>query len=161
MSADLHARARALIDRDYASEISPTEQGWLAGHLRDCDECRRYAELGARAVEALGSFSFVVDPGLAARTQAALTRRAQELELERAKRELCLRGFALACLLTVIGSVAVWPGWMWVAERMQLAAWEWQLGFFLFWVLPSITIAMLLLVGVGLGSAQENERGLV
>lgn len=161
MSADLHARARALLDGDCASEISQAEQAWLAGHLRNCDECNRYAELTARAIQALGSFSFVVDPSLAARTQAALTRRAQELEAERSKRHLYLRGFALACLFTVMGSLVVWPGWVWVAERTRVTAWEWQLGFFLFWVLPSATIAMLLLVGVGLASRSGSERSLV
>jgi hypothetical protein len=161
MSADLHARARALLDCDCASEISQAEQEWLADHLRNCDECNRYAELTARAIHTLSSFSFAFDPGLAARTQAALTRRAQELEAERAKRGLYLRGFVLACLFTVIGSLAAWPGWMWVAERVRVAAWESQLGFFVFWVLPSLTIAMLLLVGVGFGSSRGNERGLV
>jgi hypothetical protein len=161
MSADLHARARALLDRDCASEISQAEQEWLAEHLRNCDECNPYAELTARAIQALSSFSFAFDPNLAGRTQAALTRRGQELEAERAKRGLYLRGFALACLFTVIGCFVAWPGWMWVAERVRVAAWESQLGFCLFWVLPSLTIALLLLVGVGLGSSRGNERGLV
>ncbi len=160
MSADLHARARALLDRDCASEISQAEQTWLGDHLRNCGDCNRYAELTARAIQALGSFSFAVDPSLTARTQAALTRRAEELEAERSKRDLCLRGFALACLFTVIGSLVAWPGWVWVAERMRVAAWESQLGFCVFWVLPSATIAMLLLVGVGLGRSRMNERGL-
>lgn len=82
MSADLHARARMLLDRDYASEISQAEQAWLADHLRNCEECNCYAELTARAIHALGSFSFAIDPGLAARTQAALARHAAEFESE-------------------------------------------------------------------------------
>ena len=160
MSADLHARARALVDRDCTSEISQAEQSWLAEHLRNCDECNGYAELTARSIQALGSFSFSVDPGLMARTQEALSRRAEELEAERAKRNLYLRGFALASLLTVVGSLAAWPGWMWAADKMRIAPWQSQIGFGLFWVLPSATIAMLLLVGIGL-SGRSRERGLI
>jgi hypothetical protein len=160
MSADLHARARSLVDCDCASEISQAEQTWLAEHLHDCDECNRYAELTGRAIQTLSSFSFTVDPGLAARTQAALIRRAEELEAERSKRRLYLRGFALACLFTVIGSLLVWPGWVWVAERMRLTSWAWQLGFVLLWVLPSATVTILLLVGFGL-AAHSRERSLV
>ena|SRR5690349_4578479 len=161
MSTDLHAQARELLDRDCTSEISQTEQAWLAEHLRNCDECNRYAELTSRAIHALGSFSFTVDAGLAARTQAALARRAQELEAENWRSLLYLRGFALACLFTVIGSIVAWPEWAWVAERIRLVTWELQLGFFFFWILPSVTMAMLLLVGAGLGSSRSTERSLV
>jgi len=117
MSTDLHAQARTLLDRGDAPGISPAEQAWLHEHLRQCDPCRCYAELTARAIQGLSSFSFSVDPGLAARTQAALTRRAQQMEAERARRSMYLRGFALACLFTVIGSLLAWPGWAYVARR--------------------------------------------
>jgi len=160
MSTDLHAQARTLLDRGDAPGISPAEQAWLHEHLRQCDPCRCYAELTARAIQGLSSFSFSVDPGLAARTQAALTRRAQQMEAERARRSMYLRGFALACLFTVIGSLLAWPGWAYVARRVQLAPWEWQLGFSLFWVLPSANIAMLLLVGMALGNGRSNVRSL-
>ncbi len=160
MSTDLHAQARTLLDRGDAPGISPAEQAWLHEHLRQCDPCRRYAELTARAIQGLSSFSFSVDPGLAARTQAALTRRAQQMEAERARRSMYLRGFALACLFTVIGSLLAWPGWAYIAGRAQLAPWEWQLGFSLFWVLPSASIAMLLLVGMALGNGRSNVRSL-
>jgi len=160
MSADLHAQARTLVDRNQMSGISPAEQAWLEDHLRQCDQCNGYAELTARAIGGLGSFSFSMDPSLVARTQEALTRRAREMEAERGRHRMYLRGFALACLFTVIGSVLAWQGWAYVAQRVQLVPWEWQLGFSLFWVLPSATVAMLLLVGLALESNRIHERSL-
>jgi len=160
MSADLHAQAREFVDRNQTSGISAAEQTWLEHHLRQCGECNGYAELTARTIQGLGSFSFSVDPGLVARTQDALTRRAREMEAERNRRRMYLRGFAMACLFTVIGSVLAWQAWAWVAQRMQFVPWEWQLGFSLFWVLPSATIAMLLLIGLAVESGRMNERSL-
>ncbi|HZR29739.1 MAG TPA: hypothetical protein VFA71_13250 [Terriglobales bacterium] len=159
MSADLHARAREFVDRN--QDLSPAEQAWLEDHLRQCAQCNDYAELTARAIQGLGSFSFSVGPALVARTQEALTRRAREMEAERSRRRMYLLGFVIACLFTAAGSVLGWQGWAWVAQRLQLVPWEWQLGFSLFWVFPSATIAMLLLVGLGLERSRIHERSLV
>jgi len=161
MSADLHAQAREFVDRNQSSGLSTAEQAWLEDHLRHCAQCNGYSELTARTIQGLGSFSFSVDPGLVARTQEALTRRAQEMEAKRSRYRMYLRGFALACLFTMMGSVLAWQGWAWVAQRMQLVPWESQLGFSLFWVLPSATVAMLLLVGLALERSRINERSLV
>jgi predicted anti-sigma-YlaC factor YlaD len=160
MSVDLHLQARTLVDRNQMSGISPAEQAWLEDHLRHCDACGDYAELTARAIQGLGLFSFSVDPGLVTRTQEMLARRAREMEAERTRRAMYLRGFALACVFTVLGSALAWQGWAPIAQRIQLVPWAWQLGFLLFWVLPSVTVALLLLIGLALGGSRIHERSL-
>ena len=76
-----------------------------------------------------------VDPGLTARIQAAVTRRAKELERERAHRRRMIRGLVAALLLTAAGSFAVW----------SLTPPAWTPAVVVFWILPSLCAALGLL----------------
>ncbi len=158
---DSHARARALADRSLLPEISAEEQAWFEEHLRLCSDCATYAELTVRALRGLESLSFPNDPALATRTRQALTRRARQLDQGQSQQGRFLRGFALASLFTIVGSLLAWHGWASLAERVQLVPWQSQIGFSLFWVFPSAIITLLFLVGVAVGDPSHHERSLI
>jgi hypothetical protein len=77
MNNDFHQRARILIDQARVAGISQEEESWLKNHTIGCTECRAYAEITARVIQGLGSFSFDMDPGLTANVQKAITRAAE------------------------------------------------------------------------------------
>lgn len=160
-SPALHEKARAIADRGDIADISAAEQIWLEDHLQECSECRRYVETTLRVIRELGMFSFPMDSDLVARTQDALTRRAQQLESEHSRHRVFLRAFALACLFTGLGSVLAWQVSAWIAQQSQLAAWKWEAGLALFWILPSLAITMLLVLGLARADARRGARSVV
>jgi hypothetical protein len=81
MHSDPHQKARFLIDEALIAGITRDDQQWLHGHKEACLECASYAELTSRIVRGLNSLSFEMDPGMNARVQEAVTRRAHRRPL--------------------------------------------------------------------------------
>ena len=98
-----------------------------------------------RVVRALGEISFGVDPGLNARVKAALFRRAEELAQVQARRRRRLTGFLIALLMTISGSAAVWEAVFRITGSGRIAPPLLAVGVVLFWLLPSLCAALLLL----------------
>jgi hypothetical protein len=146
MENDLHNRAQLLIDQSMVTGISDADQSWLQNHTGDCAKCRNYAEISARVIRGLGSFSFEIEPGLNVRVQNAVTQQARALAVERDLYRSFLKGFVIALALTCIGSVAVWKSVSWVAAQANLTLWVWHAGVVFFWALPSLSVALLLIV---------------
>src|ERR1700721_3884451 len=55
-------RVRELIDRSFVEEVSEGERQLIHDHIRDCDGCKRYVELTARAIRGLREFTFTSEP---------------------------------------------------------------------------------------------------
>ena len=55
-------RFRELIDRSFVEEVSESERRLMHDHLRNCDGCKRYVELTARAIRGLREFTFATEP---------------------------------------------------------------------------------------------------
>ncbi len=138
-----HERARLLRDRAMVEGIAPEEQRWLDEHIDGCPDCSGYAKLSIRAVRALDSFAFEFDPAAALRVQNVIRSRADELAASEAHARRLVVGTAVAMLLTVTGSVAMWQPTQWLAGRLNLPSPAWQIAFVMLWLLPSLLLAVL------------------
>jgi hypothetical protein len=136
MNMDTHEEARSWIDRRLAAEATDEENRLLDEHLAACAACRLSLERSLRALRGLGELTVDVDPGLTSRVQAAVARRAEDLERQRAHRRTRILGFVAALLMTAAGSFAVWT----------LTPPAWTAGVVVFWMLPSLCAALALLV---------------
>ena len=155
---DAHEEARSLIARCLAADAAPSERRRLSEHLASCAECRRAAELSARAVRGIGEYSFAIDPRSRDRVRAALASRARELEAAGAHRRRSRRGFALALAMTAVGSLAAWQAADWFAAYRHLAPRALEAGVMIFWILPSLWAALLLLTPrLAAGPAGERK----
>ena len=142
MQPELHERAHSLVDRSMMEGISPDEQRWLAHHISQCAECSQYVGLSRRAILALDSFAFDLDPEAALRTQNAIRARAGRMASHGRDSSIAI---SAAIVLTIIGSIAMWESAGWLASRWKLPAPTWQIGFAMLWVLPSVLLDVLLL----------------
>jgi hypothetical protein len=70
MLADVHERARFLIDEARVAGISHEDSRWLRDHLAACAACARFEETTARIVKGLDGFSFETAPRIDARALA-------------------------------------------------------------------------------------------
>jgi hypothetical protein len=143
MQFEPHARARFLVDQAMTEGISLDEQRWLNRHARECAECSRYCELSRRAVRALDSVAFELDPVAALRVENAVRSRVERLALTEFHRRRLFAGVVVAIFLTITGSIAMWQPAAWLAGRWNLPSPAWQTGFAMFWILPSILLALL------------------
>jgi hypothetical protein len=122
--------------------ISPDEQRWLQHHTEECAECSRYGELSRRAIRALDSFAFEVDPAAALRVENAVRSHANRLASNESQARFLIGAMA-AMLLTLAGSIVMWQPAAWLAGRWNLPSPAWQIGFAMFWLVPSIVLGML------------------
>jgi hypothetical protein len=143
MPSEPHARARLLLDQAMMEGISPDEQRWLNSHTEGCAECNRYGELSRRAIRALDSFAFELDPAAAFRVENAIRSRANRLASNELHGRRFFIGAVAAMLLTIAGSIAMWQPAAWLARRWSLPSPAWQIGFAMFWLLPSILLGIL------------------
>jgi hypothetical protein len=152
MQSELHERARSLLDRSLVEGIPAEEQRWLDSHIAHCAECTDYAELSGRAVRALDSFAFELDPEAALRVQEAVRARADQM----AGANFAV-GIPVAFALTMAGSLAMWGIAAWLAARWNVPAPAWHTAFATLWLLPSVVLDMLLLFRVRLMGNVSDE----
>jgi MFS family permease len=157
MNSDFHQRARILIDQAHVAGISQQEESWLKNHTIGCTECRAYAEISARVIQGLGSFSFDIDPGLTAHVQKTITLAAETAAVRRFVRRRFLAGGMIGLLLTSIGSLASWEAGGLVAAHIQIVPWLWRTGVVL-WSLPSLCIAFVLIFAWHYLAGNFNEE---
>jgi hypothetical protein len=143
MQNETHARARFLLDRAMVEAISPDEQQWLNRHTAECAECAGYGELSNRAIRALDSFAFELDPAAALRVENVIRSRAHRLASNQFHRRSLWAGAVVAMFLTITGSIAMWQPTAWLAGRWNLPSPAWQIGFAMFWLLPSALLGLL------------------
>jgi hypothetical protein len=143
MQFEPHERARFLLDEALVKSSSPDEQRWLNTHLAGCAECSRYAELSRRTIRALDGFAFELDPVAAMRVQRVIRGHASHLASNESHNRSLLAGMMIAIFLTITGSMAMWQAAAWLAARWNLPTPAWQIGFAIFWPLPSVLLGML------------------
>ncbi|HLK20237.1 MAG TPA: hypothetical protein VKT81_14875 [Bryobacteraceae bacterium] len=147
MPLEKHARARFLMHQSLMEGISLVDQRWLDEHLGECVPCRRYADLSARAVRALDGFAIELDPAAALRVENFVRSRAEELRSAEADAKRLRIGTAVAMFLTFTGSAILWRPVAWLAGEWNLPGSVWQTVFVTFWLLPSLLLALLPLLG--------------
>jgi hypothetical protein len=146
MSADVHSRARLLIDQSLVGEISQSDDRWLRDHLAKCTECETFQNLSHSVLRSLGDLSFGVTPGATDRIQRVVADRAAELRSDRSLRLRALAGVVAALILTGLGSSAAWKAASWVSGYANVAGSSLHLEVLIFWLLPSLVASLILLV---------------
>ena len=146
MPADVHSRARLLIDQSLVSGISQTDERWLRDHLAECAECEAFQNLSHSVLRSLGDLSFGITPGATGRIQCIIADRAAELRSDRSLRLRALAGGVAALVLTGLGSSAAWKAASWVSGYANVAGSSLHLEVLIFWLLPSLGASLVLLV---------------
>jgi hypothetical protein len=157
MSENLHARAEKLIARERIEGISPSDLDWLATHLRECPACAQVAQQTSAALSALRGILIPLPRGLAARTQFRVQLRAQEMREREPKRRLLWIMCAMSWALGIATAPYIWRAFEWAGELIGLPRLVWELGFGLWWTIPALVAAAVVLME-NLRLAHENDQ---
>ncbi len=155
MNENLHARAEKLIAQERIEGISQAERDWLAAHLRECQACAQVAQQTNDALRVLRAIPVPLPRGLAARTQFRVQLRAQEMREREPKRRLLWIMCAMSWALGIATAPYVWRAFEWIGERMGLPRLIWEMGFGLWWTIPALVAAAVVLME---NLRQANER---
>jgi hypothetical protein len=146
MSNEMHARAEKLIARERVEGLAGEEREWLANHLRECPDCTRLAQQTDAALHSLRQNPIPFPAGLAARTQFRVRLRAQELQEREPQRRLVWIICGMSWALGVATAPYVWRAFEWVGQRTGAPKFVWELGFGLWWTIPALVAAAVLLM---------------
>jgi hypothetical protein len=144
MSQD-HARAERLIAQQRVEGSASADQQWLRQHLFECASCAARAESTEQAIRFLRSQSVTLPPALASRTQFRVRLRAEQLRSEPRWRMV----WAACGISWGFGAATapyVWRGLEWAGHRIGVPNFVWELGFGLWWALPAVVVATILLM---------------
>jgi hypothetical protein len=154
MTNDMHARAEGLIAKQRVEGISEAEQEWLGQHLRACAACSESAGAMQEALRSLRTLSVSLPRALAARTQFRVRLRARELPAREPRWRLIWAMCAASWVAGAATAPYVWRGLEWFGHRAGLPDLVWKMGFGVWWALPAIVAAAVLLM-------EGSERGAV
>lgn len=146
MSESAHERAGRLIAQELVEELTSAEREWLAGHLRECGGCAERAGKMEEAVRSLRRWSVELPRDLAGKTQFRVRLRAQELREAEPRWRMLAAISGASWICGAATSSYVWRGLEWAGHRMGLPNVVWEMGFGLWWALPAIVVAVILLV---------------
>ena len=146
MREDVHARAEGLIAKERVEGISTAEQAWLGQHLRECARCVQAANATEQALRSLRTVSVPVPRDLASRTQFRLRLRAQELQMREPRWRLVWMMCGASWVAGGATAPYVWRGLEWMGHRLGVPDLVWQMGFGVWWALPAIVAATILLM---------------
>ena len=141
-----HDRAIDLITRQGAEDIASSDSAWLDSHLARCPECAEYAGLFRSAGQLLRSAAITASPALVATTQARVHARAEQLRERQARVVLVAVSFCIGVLSSTASAWLWWKAGGWVVERLGLPQAIVGPGILLFWLLPALAIAVLMVV---------------
>jgi hypothetical protein len=140
-----HERAIDLITRRGAEDIAVPDAAWLESHLALCSDCAEYAGLTASTGQLLRAVAVTACPALVATTQARVHARAMQLQEHQARVFLVAVSFCIGVLASTASAWLWWRVGGWVAERIGLPASYVAPGILLFWLLPAVVIAVIML----------------
>ncbi|MGB6686050.1 MAG: hypothetical protein WBH24_20530 [Candidatus Acidiferrum sp.] len=157
MNENLHARAEKLIAQERIEGIAQSERDWLAEHLRECVACAQVAQQTNDALRVLRAIPVPLPRGLAARTQFRVQLRAQEMREREPQRRVLWIMCAMSWALGIATAPYVWHAFEWVGDRMGLPRLLWEMGFGLWWTIPAVVAAVVVLME-NVRLANENDR---
>ncbi|HEV3276691.1 MAG TPA: hypothetical protein VG860_07720 [Terriglobia bacterium] len=145
MKADLHERARRLIDRERVEGLDVPDQGWLADHLAACEACAGRAATTDATLRSLRAAPVNLPRGLAASTQFSVQRRAEELRAQHTRNVALAIGCTLSWVVGVVSAPLVWRICAWVGATLDLPRVVWMLGFAAWWFVPASAMVLVIL----------------
>jgi len=145
MTDNDHDRAVELIARQGVEEMAPPDASWLESHLSRCAECSDYAAAFAEAGQLWRSFAATAGPALVKTTQARVRARAEQLREQQARGVLMAVSFCIGVLFSTASAWLWWKVGDWVVERLGLPQSIVAPGVLLFWLLPALALAVLMI----------------
>ena len=143
-------RLRELIDRSFAEEVSEGERQLIDDHIRDCEGCKRYVELTARAIRGLREFTFTSEADSSAQVRQILAHHAGTMRMRQHNVQFKIwAAFAVALAMSIVGSALVYQVARFLAVPMHFDTAQVQAGVLVFWLLPSFCAALFLLAAPG------------
>jgi hypothetical protein len=155
MNENLHARAEKLIAQERIEGITQSERDWLAVHLCECQACAQVAQQTNDALRVLRAVHVSLPRGLAERTRFRVQLRAQEMREREPKRRILWIMCAMSWALGIATAPYVWRAFEWIGDRMGLPRLLWEMGFGLWWTIPALVAAAVVLME---NLRQANER---
>jgi predicted anti-sigma-YlaC factor YlaD len=140
-----HERAIDIITRQGVDDVAASDIAWLESHLAQCSECAEYAALVAGTGQLLRAVAVAATPALVSTTQARVRARAAQLREHQARVVLIAVSFCIGVLSSTVSAWLWWKVGGWVAEHIGLPSSYVAPGILLFWLLPAIAIAVIML----------------
>jgi predicted anti-sigma-YlaC factor YlaD len=144
MNGQDHGRAIDLLMRRDIEGIADADGRWLEMHLQECEECASFDRAVSDAAHAVRSITVMAPASLVEATRVRIHLRAEQLREQQARTMLIAVSF---CLGVVTSTLTAWVWWKfggWVAQSLGLPSGIVEPGVLLFWLLPAIVIAVLL-----------------
>jgi predicted anti-sigma-YlaC factor YlaD len=145
MNETTHQRANQLLAQRCIEPLSREDQHWLTAHLAECPSCSAADARMAGALTALRSMQINVPRNLAGRTQLRVRLRAEELREHAPANRLIWAVAAMSWILGLATAPMVWRGFAWLGEHTGAPKLILQLGFVLWWGLPALLAAGIVL----------------
>ena len=146
MNNQTHARAEQLIAQERVEGISQAEHDWLSTHLQECAHCAAAARQTEHALRSLRRMAVSLPDGLASRTQFRVRLRAQELREREPKRRALWLACAVSWAFGIASAPYVWSFFQWFGQRTGVPKVVWEVGFGLWWTIPALFAAAVLLM---------------
>lgn len=146
MNSNEHGRAIDLITQRDVEGISETDAGWLDSHLAACTECAAFQLALGDAEQAMRSVVMMAPASLVQMTRARVHARAEQLREQQARTVLIAVSFCMGVLTSTVTAWIWWKCGGWVADKLGLPSGIVEPGVLLFWLLPAVVIAILLVV---------------
>jgi predicted anti-sigma-YlaC factor YlaD len=153
MSEIIHERAQQLISQERIEGIPASENTWLAAHLQECQSCANFAGKTSAALRSLKTIPIALPAGLAERTQFRVSLRAQQLRQHEPRRRALWIAAGISWVTGVASAPFVWRLCSWLGEQAGVPKLVWEMGFGLWWAVPALVAAVVLL------SEHEKQSG--
>ena len=160
MNQETHARAEQLVARERVEGLSQAEREWLTAHLQDCARCTELARQTEQALRSMRTTAIPLPSGLTRRTQFRVRLRAQELREREPKRRALWLACALSWAFGIASAPYVWRLFAWFGERAGVPKLVWEIGFGLWWTIPALFAAAVLLMESSRRGEQADWIGL-
>ena len=144
MNGHEHERAIELISGREVEGIGQADAGWLELHLAECEACAGYELAMTHAEQAMRSVTVMASASLVESTRARVHARAQQLREQQARMVLIAVSFCLGVMTSTLTAWVWWKFGGWVALRLGLPSGIVEPGVLLFWLLPAVVIALLM-----------------
>ena len=146
MKVSDHERARDLVMLRDGEEGTAADAAWLDSHLLECSECASFAEALQLTTQTMRSTPVLASSSLVNATQARVRIRAAELQDQQNRYFLIGISFCLGVFWSAGSMFLGWKLSAWMAEQFHVATWVISAAFVLFWLLPAIGMAVLLVL---------------
>ena len=158
MNENPHERSQRLLAESVVEWLCPTDETWLRAHLAECPACAQEAAATQNILHALRTVPVRVPRDLAARAQLRVRLRAQESSTPASGSFWLWAVTAASWLLGVFSAPLVWRGFAWLGANFGLPKLALQLGFVLWWTVPPLIAAAIILHQKALTAELRNEN---